>query len=95
MEPFLIEEASNITGARIVAVGVGGGGGNMIGHMIKEGVTGIEMIMVNTDAQRVSGGASNYRTFYTTFPIHPGPEEIIPARQSLRQRAKQTELYRF
>ncbi len=51
MEPFLIEEASNITGARIVAVGVGGGGGNMIGHMIKEGVTGIEMIMVNTDAQ--------------------------------------------
>jgi cell division protein FtsZ len=51
MEPFLIEEANNINGARIVAVGVGGGGGNMIGHMIKEGVTGIEMIMINTDAQ--------------------------------------------
>ncbi len=51
MEPFLIEEANNINGARIVAVGVGGGGGNMIGHMVKEGVTGIEMIMVNTDAQ--------------------------------------------
>ena len=51
MEPFIIEEASNLTGARIIAVGVGGGGGNMIGHMIKEGVTGIEMIMINTDAQ--------------------------------------------
>ncbi|WP_373004222.1 cell division protein FtsZ [Sulfurimonas sp.] len=51
MEPFLIEEASNVNGARIIAVGVGGGGGNMIGHMIKEGVTGIEMIMINTDAQ--------------------------------------------
>jgi cell division protein FtsZ len=51
MEPFLIEEASNLSGARIIAVGVGGGGGNMIGHMIKEGVNGIEMIMVNTDAQ--------------------------------------------
>ena len=51
MEPFLIEEASNVCGARIIAVGVGGGGGNMIGHMVKEGVTGIEMIMVNTDAQ--------------------------------------------
>ena len=51
MEPFLIEEANNINGARIVAVGVGGGGGNMIGHMVKEGVTGIEMIMINTDAQ--------------------------------------------
>ena len=35
MEPFLIEEASKISGARIVAVGVGGGGGNMIGHMIR------------------------------------------------------------
>ncbi|OHE18261.1 MAG: cell division protein FtsZ, partial [Sulfurimonas sp. RIFOXYD12_FULL_36_11] len=51
MEPFLIEEASKISGARIVAVGVGGGGGNMIGHMIREGVTGIEMIIINTDAQ--------------------------------------------
>jgi len=51
MEPFLIEEASNLNGARIIAVGVGGGGGNMIGHMIKESVHGIEMIMVNTDAQ--------------------------------------------
>ncbi|HUH41534.1 MAG: cell division protein FtsZ [Sulfurimonas sp.] len=51
MEPFLIEEACKVSGARIVAVGVGGGGGNMISHMIKNGVTGIEMIMINTDAQ--------------------------------------------
>jgi len=51
MEPYVIEEASNLSGARIIAVGVGGGGGNMIGHMIKEGVSGIEMIMINTDAQ--------------------------------------------
>ena len=54
MEPFLIEEASNISGARIIAVGVGGGGGNMIGHMINEGVSGIEMMLVNTDAQVLS-----------------------------------------
>ena len=54
MEPFVVEEASNITGARIIAVGVGGGGGNMIGHMLKEGVTGIEMMLVNTDAQVLS-----------------------------------------
>ncbi len=51
MEAFNIEETKNINGARIIAVGVGGGGGNMIGHMMKEGVTGIEMIMINTDAQ--------------------------------------------
>ena len=54
MEPFLVEEASNISGARIIAVGVGGGGGNMINHMLKEGVTGIEMLLINTDAQVLS-----------------------------------------
>ncbi len=54
MEPFSVEEAQNINGARIIAVGVGGGGGNMIGHMLKEAVTGIEMIIINTDAQVLS-----------------------------------------
>ncbi len=54
MEPFIVEEAHNPNGARIIAVGVGGGGGNMIGHMLKEGVTGIEMMLVNTDAQVLS-----------------------------------------
>ena len=48
---FTIEEIKNPSGARIVAVGVGGGGGNMIGHMVKEGVKGIEMVLVNTDSQ--------------------------------------------
>jgi cell division protein FtsZ len=51
MEPFSVEESSSIAGARIIAVGVGGGGGNMIGHMLNEKVTGIEMMLVNTDAQ--------------------------------------------
>lgn len=48
---FSISETQNTSGARIIAVGVGGGGGNMIGHMINEGVDGIELMIVNTDAQ--------------------------------------------
>lgn len=51
MDPFSIEEAESLHGARIVAVGVGGGGGNMIGHMLQENVLGIDMVIVNTDAQ--------------------------------------------
>jgi cell division protein FtsZ len=51
MEAFSVEETTNVTGAKIIVVGVGGGGGNMIGHMIKEGIEGIEMIIANTDAQ--------------------------------------------
>ncbi len=58
MEPFIVEEASNISGARIIAVGVGGGGGNMIGHMLNEGVNGIEMMLINTDAQVLSENCS-------------------------------------
>ncbi len=56
-ESYTIEEAETLSGARIVAVGVGGGGGNMVGHMMKEGVEGIEMIIANTDAQVLNEAA--------------------------------------
>ncbi len=56
MEPFSIEESTTLTGARIVAVGVGGGGGNMIGYMLREQIPGIELIMANTDAQVLEQG---------------------------------------
>jgi len=48
-----IESESTIKtpGAKIKAIGIGGGGGNMINHMINEGVTGIDLIVANTDAQ--------------------------------------------
>jgi len=40
-----------VIGAKIKVVGVGGGGGNMIDHMVAQGVDGIELIATNTDAQ--------------------------------------------
>jgi len=58
MEPFSIEESTTLTGARIVAVGVGGGGGNMIGYMLKEAIPGIELIIANTDAQVLEQGSA-------------------------------------
>jgi cell division protein FtsZ len=58
MEPFSIEESTTLTGARIVAVGVGGGGGNMIGYMLKEAIPGIELIIANTDAQVLEQGTA-------------------------------------
>jgi cell division protein FtsZ len=51
MSGFTIEEAKSIYGAKIKVVGVGGGGGNMINHMVREGITGIDLIAANTDAQ--------------------------------------------
>jgi len=48
---FSIEESPTISGAKIKAIGVGGGGGNMINHMINQGIEGIDLIVANTDVQ--------------------------------------------
>ncbi|HSG87750.1 MAG TPA: cell division protein FtsZ [Pseudomonadales bacterium] len=41
--------------AVIKVVGVGGGGGNAVQHMIARGVEGVEFIVANTDAQALKG----------------------------------------
>ncbi len=48
-------------GAKIKAIGVGGGGGNMINHMINEGVGGIDLIVANTDAQALDTSLAPYK----------------------------------
>jgi len=39
------------TGAKIKVIGVGGGGGNAVTHMIEAGVMGVDFLVANTDAQ--------------------------------------------
>ncbi len=46
-----IESTVTSAGAKIKVIGIGGGGGNMVNHMISEGVSGIDLIVANTDAQ--------------------------------------------
>jgi cell division protein FtsZ len=43
-----------ITGARIKVIGVGGGGGNAVNHMIEAGIKGVEFIVANTDVQALN-----------------------------------------
>ncbi|NKQ41938.1 MAG: cell division protein FtsZ [Sulfurovum sp.] len=50
-DEIAIESIVTAAGAKIKVIGIGGGGGNMINHMISEGVTGIDLIVANTDAQ--------------------------------------------
>lgn len=47
----MIEEETFNLGTQIKVIGVGGGGGNAVGHMIGCGVQGVEFICANTDAQ--------------------------------------------
>jgi len=44
--------------ALIKVIGVGGGGGNAVQHMVDRGVEGIEFICANTDAQALSRNAA-------------------------------------
>src|SRR3546814_15314272 len=37
--------------AIITVIGVGGGGGNAVNHMYKQGISGVDFIVCNTDAQ--------------------------------------------
>ncbi len=62
MEDFNITESTaGVHGAKIKAIGVGGGGGNMINHMIREGIDGIDLIVANTDAQALDASIAPYK----------------------------------
>ena len=50
----MIEEEAFNQGTQIKVIGVGGGGGNAVGHMIGCAVQGVEFICANTDAQALS-----------------------------------------
>ena len=51
MNGFTIEENKGVYGAKMKVIGVGGGGGNMINHMIREGYDRIDLLAANTDSQ--------------------------------------------
>jgi cell division protein FtsZ len=51
---FEIVDGNQPMGTIIKVVGVGGAGGNAVDHMIRNGVTGVEFISANTDAQALS-----------------------------------------
>ena len=50
--------------ARIFVIGVGGGGGNALNRMIEEGITNVDFVAINTDAQDLE-----YNNFQTKLQI--------------------------
>ena len=56
-----IEEAEIPTGARIKVIGVGGAGGNAVNTMIQAGLSGVEFIAMNTDAQDLRRSLAPHR----------------------------------
>lgn len=63
MSDFRVESVSNDTpdsgiqqssGCKIRVLGIGGGGGNTLQHMINESLSGVEFIAINTDSQALA-----------------------------------------
>ncbi|HGZ71307.1 MAG TPA: cell division protein FtsZ [Nitratifractor sp.] len=65
MDNFEIEVMDNsltpAEGAVIKAIGVGGGGGNMINHMVSKKISGIGLVSANTDAQALDSSMAPYK----------------------------------
>jgi cell division protein FtsZ len=55
----MIEVEEFNLGTQIKVIGVGGGGGNAVEHMIDRGVQGVEFVCANTDAQALARSAAH------------------------------------
>ena len=72
-QPSLIPfDISKEQPSMIKVIGVGGGGGNAVEHMVRQNIEGVEFITVNTDAQGVAR-ASLRAPIYTS-----GDVEVVP-----------------
>ena len=53
---FELVDAANQT-AVIKVIGVGGGGGNALEHMLKASIEGVDFVCANTDAQALKASS--------------------------------------
>ncbi|NOZ75755.1 MAG: cell division protein FtsZ [FCB group bacterium] len=47
--------------AKLKVIGVGGAGGNAVNRMIEQGMTGVDFIVINTDAQDLDNNAARHK----------------------------------
>ena len=57
--------------AVIKVLGIGGGGGNAVSHMVRSGIDGVEFMCINTDAQ-----ALKHSEVKTTLQIEIGRAHV-------------------
>ena len=85
----MIEEFDQ--GTQIKVIGVGGGGGNAVEHMIGQGVQGVEFICANTDAQALnrSGAGTLVQLGSTGLGAGSKPEVGKVSAQEAEERIRQ------
>jgi len=84
----MIEEFDQ--GTQIKVIGVGGGGGNAVDHMINQGVSGVEFIVANTDAQALNRSGAEHLIQLGTTGLGAGakPEAGKAAAQEAEDRIR-------
>jgi cell division protein FtsZ len=62
MKDFEIIEKINASGVKIVVVGVGGGGGNMVNSLLHSDIADkVKLVIINTDAQALKDSKVPYK----------------------------------
>ena len=83
---FEIVDGNTPAGTIIKVVGVGGAGGNAVDHMIRNGVTGVEFISANTDAQALSRGLAKQQLQLGSTGLGAGAKPEAGRAAALEQR---------
>ncbi|MFA5522471.1 MAG: cell division protein FtsZ [Castellaniella sp.] len=78
---------TNASGTVIKVVGVGGAGGNAVAHMIHSGVTGVDFICANTDAQALAASDADVQIRLGRSGLGAGakPEQGRSAAETARE----------
>ena len=86
----MIEEFDQ--GTQIKVIGVGGGGGNAVEHMIAQGVQGVEFVCANTDAQALNRSSAHQLIQLGTTGLGAGakPEAGRAAAVEAEERIRQS-----
>ena len=82
----MIENEDFHAGTRIKVMGVGGGGGNAVQHMIDRSVNGVEFICANTDAQALSRSGAHHTIQLGTSGLGAGSKPDKGRRRRKRTR---------
>lgn len=61
VSPMISFETVQEQPAKIKVIGVGGGGGNAVNHMFREGIHGVDFIVCNTDAKALNASPVPYK----------------------------------
>jgi len=81
-------DGAGFDGTRIKVVGVGGGGSNAVEHMLASGVSGVQFIAVNTDAQALARSSADLKLPLGHTGLGAGAKPERGQEAALTQRAE-------